>query len=161
MKNKTLWWIIGIIIVIVVLFAWSDIAARNKNSSMTTRQVAMSCTTDALTQFHIHPLLKIVIDGQDMTVPAEIGITDSCMHPIHTHDNTGMIHIESPVKRDFTLGDFFAVWGQTLTKDQILNYKADATHALSMTVNGQSVDTFENTILRDGDQIVIAYQTKK
>lgn len=43
----------------------------------------------------------------------------SSNNPIHTHDDTGIIHIESPVKRDFTLADFFAVWNKPFSKDQI------------------------------------------
>ena len=160
MKNKTLWWIIGIMIFIAVLFAWGDIAARNKVSSETTRDVAMSCTTDMATRFHIHPHLEIKINGTDVAVPADIGISNTCMHPLHTHDATGTIHVESPVQKDFTLSDFFAVWNQPFSKDQILNNKADDTHTITMTVNDKPVDTFENTVLRDNDQIVISYQSK-
>jgi hypothetical protein len=38
---------------------------------------------------------------------------------IHTHDGTGVIHVESPVRRTYTLGEFFDVWGQRLGPDQV------------------------------------------
>jgi len=156
-KSSTLWWIIGIIILIGILFAWSGIAAHQKGAGQTTREVALSCTTDAATTFHIHPHLEININGEAVVVPADIGITNTCMHPIHTHDTTGTIHIESPVQRDFTLGDFFAVWDKPFSKDQILDFKADATHTITVTVDDKPVDTFENTVLHDNDRIVISY----
>jgi hypothetical protein len=123
-------------------------------------QVVLTCTTDMATQFHIHPQLAILIDGVRQTIPADIGITDGCMHPIHTHDDTGTIHVESPVQLDFTLADFFTVWGKTFNQDQVLDSKADATHVITMTVNGKPSTDFENLILKDGDLIVISYDKK-
>src|SRR5207244_304602 len=84
-------------------------------SSKTNREVVLACTTDMATQFHIHPHLDIVILGQKQEIPADIGIVAGCMNPIHTHDQSGQIHIESPEKRDFILADFFAVWNKTFT----------------------------------------------
>ncbi len=127
----------------------------------TNRELALSCTTDMATQFHIHPHLDIFINGQKSIILADIGIVSDCMHPLHTHDATGKIHVESPEKRDFTLGDFFAVWQKTYTKDQILDYKIDATHKIIQTVNGKQTQDFENTLLRDGDQIIIYYEAIK
>jgi hypothetical protein len=149
--------VIGTLVIIVGIAVWAGTASSGKLASMSTRDIALLCTTDMATQFHIHPHLDIVVNGQKQVIPAEIGITDTCMNSIHTHDDTGTLHVEAPEKRDFTLGDFFAVWGKTFTKDQILGSKADATHTISVTVNGQAVDTYENTVLRDLDQIVITY----
>jgi hypothetical protein len=73
------------------------------------------------------------------------------MHPLHTHDTTGKLHVESPVERDFTLGDFFTVWEKPFDRTHILDFTGE----VSMTVNGVKVDTYENTILNDGDEIII------
>ena len=139
------------------LFTWSNIALKKERASLTNRQVALICTTDMATQFHIHPILRIIANGKPQEIPANIGIKGGCMNPLHTHDASGVLHVESPEKRDFTVADFFAVWGQPFSKDQILNYKADAMHPIRTSVNGTSVDTNENTVLRDKDQIVITY----
>src|SRR5712671_5401660 len=125
-KIGTAWWLIGIAVLLIALFAWSNIAIREKSASRTNREVALLCTTDMATQFHIHPVLKIVINGQQQTIPANIGIRSNCMNSLHTHDDSGTLHVESPEKRDFTLADFFAVWGKTYTKDQILDSKVDS-----------------------------------
>lgn len=113
------------------------------------------------TTFHIHPHLQIIINGQQQDIPANIGITLACMHPIHTHDASGTLHVESPEPKDFTLADFFAVWGKTFTQNQIFDSAIDSSHIIKVTVNGSPVDTYENTVLRDKDQIVVSYEGKK
>ncbi len=150
------WVLIGGGVVVVLLIIMAIISGQSSGGK-TTREMALICTTDMATEFHIHSHLQIVINGQALTLAEGIGIKSGCMNPLHTHDATGKIHVESPEKRDFTLADFFAVWGKTFTKDQILEYKVDDKHSIQQTVNGKVVDDYENTILRDGDQIVISY----
>ena len=43
----------------------------------------------------------------------------ACFSWLHTHAPDGIIHIESPVKRQYTLGNFFDVWGQPLGPSQV------------------------------------------
>lgn len=131
---------------------------KNAGPPRTNREVALACTTDMATQFHIHPHLEIDINGKAQEIPANIGILSGCMHPIHTHDVSGTLHVESPEQRDFTLSVFFAVWDKPFTKNQILDYKIDNSHLIRETVNGTPVQDYENTILRDKDQIVISYE---
>ncbi len=69
--------------------------------------------------YHIHAHLSIVREGQALAVPANIGITAKCTYEMHTHDKTGQIHLEAPAAKRFTLGNFFAVWGQPLSRDNI------------------------------------------
>src|SRR3989344_4143843 len=146
-------WCIGglILISLAGLIFWNY---KNLTSSETNREVALTCTTDMATRFHIHFDLKIVINGQDQQMPANIGITGNCMNSLHTHNASGEIHVESPEKRDFTLSDFFAVWKKTYNKDQIIDYRVDENNTIKEAVNGKEVEDYENTILKDGDQIV-------
>ncbi len=130
-------------------------------STLTTRQIALTCTTDMATQFHIHPNVQIMVNGKQQVIPANLGIGATCMTSIHTHDTTGKIHIESPEKRDFTLGDFFAVWKQNFSSTQLLSNTTDATHSIKVTLNGKEVSTYENTVMNDGDNIVISYEPIK
>ncbi len=66
--------------------------------------------------FHIHQHLTILAHGKVLAVPDDVGrpIVGDCLYWIHTHTPDGIIHIESPVFRTFTLGDFFDVWGEPL-----------------------------------------------
>ena len=93
----------------------------------------ISCQTSEQTLFHIHAHLAIVVNGAARQVPAAIGIPGAqtqntpngpfiasgrCFYWLHTHAPDGIIHIESPVQRTYTLGDFFDEWGQPLAPNQ-------------------------------------------
>jgi hypothetical protein len=93
----------------------------------------VGCQTSEQTLFHIHTHLTIFVNGQQRQVPAGIGIpaavasqtpagpfvdSGSCFYWLHTHAGDGIIHIESPVKRTYTLGEFFDEWGQPLSASQ-------------------------------------------
>jgi hypothetical protein len=131
-----------------------------RQETMSSREVALLCTTDLATQYHIHPVLKIIINGEQKTIPTDLGIQPSCMTSIHTHSGDGIIHVESPVEKDFTLGDFFAVWQKDFSKERILDAIVDTSSEIVVTVNGELVDTYENTILEDKYSIIISYQSK-
>src|SRR2546430_2402583 len=88
---------------------------------------------------HIHAHLDVIANGSPVQVPADIGVDDARqkISPLHSHDTTGVIHIESPTKTDtFTLGQFFAEWQVSLAADHIGGLAADATHHLKVYVNG-------------------------
>jgi hypothetical protein len=103
------------------------------------------------TQFHIHTHLQIYVNGAQKLIPYGVGIvapyqlTHSQNGPfvnrgkafywLHTHDETGVIHIESPVRRGFTLGNFFDIWGQPLSPDQV----GPAHGTVTAFINGQPV----------------------
>lgn len=100
---------------------------------------------------HIHPVLKIEVNGQTETIPANLGLKGSCHLPLHTHDDVGTIHVESQVIRDYTLGDFFEVWGQPIEKDG---------YSLEMTVDGKPSQQLGNLIMKDKQEIVLKYSKK-
>jgi hypothetical protein len=106
---------------------------------------------------HIHPHLTILVNGSPVTVPAGIGIKAGGDLPLHTHDASGTIHIDSPAARTFTLADFFAVWGRALSSRQVLRYHANATHRITMTVDGQPSTAFGSLVLQGGQRIVIRF----
>jgi hypothetical protein len=110
---------------------------------------------------HIHPHLTIMVNGQQQTIPANIGITlgpsgnPTSFLPIHTHDASGTIHVESPIQRDFHLKDFFDTWGMTFTAAQILNFRTTPPNLVRMTVDGQPNTMLGNLVLRNAQNIVI------
>ena len=61
--------------------------------------------------FHIHAHLELWKDGKEVPVPAGIGFATGCFYWLHTHTPDGIVHIEAPEDRSFTLGQFFDVWG--------------------------------------------------
>jgi hypothetical protein len=71
--------------------------------------------------FHIHQHLTVLDHGKAIAIPPDIGrpLTSSCLYWIHTHTDDGIIHIESPKFRTFTLGQVFDVWGQPLSSTAV------------------------------------------
>ena len=99
----------------------------------------ISCDAQEGQRIHIHQHLAIFDHGREMTVPQYIGIPQAarCIYWLHTHTPDGIIHIEAPKDRSFTLGDFFSVWGQTLTKTQAASAKGTAKSPLRVWVDGK------------------------
>jgi hypothetical protein len=94
----------------------------------------IGCDTSEQTLFHIHAHLTIFVNGAARQVPAGIGIpgaqgqntstgtfigSGTCFYWLHTHAADGVIHIESPVQRTYTLGEFFNEWGQPLSATKV------------------------------------------
>jgi hypothetical protein len=79
---------------------------------------------------HYHAELYIYVNGRQVQVPEGIGIRQTCLYALHTHDASGLVHIESPTARTYTLGNFFDIWGQPLSPTQLLGHPVDSTHAL-------------------------------
>jgi hypothetical protein len=80
------------------------------------------------------------------------------LHPIHTYDNSGRVHVETTKNTTAKLGFFFDIWGEEFNNGKVLNHSADDSHMLEMTVNGQNVDTFEETTLEPLLYIEIVYR---
>ncbi|HEY1074322.1 MAG TPA: hypothetical protein VGE59_01310 [Patescibacteria group bacterium] len=149
--------IIGVTIIAVGIVFAVAVNDSSKEASIAPRD---KCVEHAGLGMHIHPELEIRLEGQTVALPANIGVTSSCMHPLHTHDDSGKVHVEYPQKRDFQLGDFFAVWNQPFSKSEILDKKVDETHTLTVTVDGALNEEYEKLVLKDGQKIVIDYHAK-
>jgi hypothetical protein len=87
----------------------------------------VECNRTEQLNYHVHAHLTLLLNGKQEFLPALIGIpggatgSPECFYFLHTHDTTGVIHIEAPAKRAFTLGQFFSVWGQPLSRTQATN----------------------------------------
>lgn len=64
--------------------------------------------------YHAHSVVSIYQDGVRLALPPQIGLT-GCAYELHTHDATGIVHLEAASQKPFTLGQFFSVWGQPLS----------------------------------------------
>lgn len=147
------------LIVVIIFIALAFLLWNSYTNDQTTFE--KQCVRHGPKGIHIHPNLKIVIDGINQEIPKNIGIKSFfCMRPIHTHDNSGLLHIESKIVRDFTLGNFFTIWNKPFTKSCIFDYCTDQGR-LKMEVNGEENREFENYILRDKDQIRIEYKSER
>ncbi|MDG6929157.1 MAG: hypothetical protein JRN39_06420 [Nitrososphaerota archaeon] len=126
-----------------------DYAVSTRNEG-TYGQFPFPCAGSLPLRIHIHPYLVINIEGSNVTIPADIGLTGSCTEPLHTHDASGVIHVESPTMQNYTLADFFAVWKATygtvsvngtdrpivFNSTDIFGYTVDGNHTLVVLVDG-------------------------
>jgi hypothetical protein len=93
---------------------------------------------------HIHSHLSVTVDGKAEKVPALLGIDEANaqISPLHTHDESGIVHVESPVKKTFTLGQVFTEWNVALAAGRIGSYS---------TASGDTVTTFVDGKAFTGD----------
>jgi hypothetical protein len=111
---------------------------------------------------HIHQHLDLYVDGKPVTVPAQIGIsaTQAFISDLHTHDATGIMHVESPTAASFSLGQFFAVWGVRLDAKCIGSLCAAGDKRLSVWVDGKPLaDDPTRIVLAEHQVIVLAFGT--
>jgi hypothetical protein len=147
-----MWTVIGrrILITILMGLALTALAATPLESSLqvfsssslssTNAPVINDISCDTMEHFtmHIHAHLDIFINGEGYSIPSNIGIIpNQCIYWLHTHDDTGIIHIESPENRTFTLGEFFDIWGENLNNNQIFDNMAGQGNNLTVFVNGK------------------------
>jgi len=115
-------------------------------SGQTVRGV--QCDAGEEVVYHIHTHLAIYVNGVLRPVPPGIGIVSpvaqataegpfyeatQCYYWLHVHAQDGVIHIESPTVRAYSLGDFFAIWVQPLSSAQV----GPVTGRLSVFVDGR------------------------
>lgn len=106
---------------------------------------------------HYHAHLDIYDDGQPIPIPASIGISqkDQLISVLHTHDTAGFIHVEAPQAYQYTLGQFFGVWGLMLSNKCIGGL---CSKPLKVWVNGHPFKADPTRlILADHQEIVLAY----
>jgi hypothetical protein len=144
---------IGISIIAVAIIALGVIFVVGSQGSAI-RGSTMSGSTMVL---HIHPRLNVTVDGSPIIIPQNIGIGESLwkdhsidkyggmqgMAPLHTHDSSGIIHVESNTNRSYTLGQFLDIWGG-------LNLNGKTVKA---TIDGKPVSDYRNILLKDKEQI--------
>lgn len=113
------------------------------------------------TVLHTHQHLDLFVAGRRVVVPAGLGIDadGQFIAPIHTHDDTGIIHVESPTVRTFTLGEFFGVWGVRFDSSCLGAYCAGGGSALRVYADGQPVSHPGLLPLTAHEEIVVAFGT--
>jgi hypothetical protein len=113
---------------------------------------------------HEHANVQIFIHGQQQSIPVNVGIdeADGAIESLHTHDDSGTVHIESETATQFTLGEFFGVWGVRLTPSCIGGYCNDGENRIRVYVDGEEVSGDPRDVpLDDQTVIVITYGTQQ
>ncbi len=102
----------------------------------------IACQTGGPVALHIHQHLALYDGGMPILVPPNIGagttaINAPCLYGLHTHRTDGLISVESARRRSYTLGQFFDVWGQPLSRTRIASVQAGAHQEVRAYVDGR------------------------
>ncbi len=91
----------------------------------------IKCDTAEFATLHVHGHLALFVHGKQIQIPKYVGfaphVSPPCLYWVHTHDATGIVHIESPVIEPFTLGNFFHIWGMDLGPNQVATFSGPVT----------------------------------
>jgi hypothetical protein len=137
--------IVGIVVIVIGI------------SFMLTKPTTDQSSTDEIMLMHIHPRLYLNVDGKPYFVPQNVGIDSDLwkdhsldqygmkgMAPLHTHTADGMIHVESKVVRNYTLGEFLDIWGLDLKGKSV-----------SVSVYGEPISDYRNHVFKDDESIIM------
>ncbi|MGZ8604033.1 MAG: hypothetical protein ACXWX9_04670 [Actinomycetota bacterium] len=111
---------------------------------------------------HEHVNVQIFVHGEPVEVPTNIGIDQASgdVASLHTHEDSGTIHLESTVRYDFTLADVFDIWGVRLSDTCVGGYCEDGESTLRLFRNGQEITQPLRGVALDNQAVfVLAYGT--
>jgi hypothetical protein len=112
---------------------------------------------------HEHANVQVYVRGQQVTVPVNIGIdqTTGAVESIHTHSDDGVVHIESSTVAEFTLGDFFDIWGVRFSQTCLGADCNDGDATVRVFKDGQEVTgPLRDVLLDDQSVIVVTFGTE-
>lgn len=132
--NNRPWIIAGIVAVALVAaaVAVAVLINHNSNTSATPTPIptvsspgsgapvdGIKCGTTEALAYHIHQHVALYDNGKAVGLPSSIGIPGgeaaaTCFYWIHVHASTpDIVHVESPLKKTFTFGNFIDIWKAT------------------------------------------------
>jgi hypothetical protein len=133
-----------------------EFAPRPANTMDLAEQAGLVIDTKEHLQIHEHSTLEMTVDGKPVAIPANVGVGETSIAELHTHDNTGLLHVEATEDVGFTLGQFFDEWDVKLEQNCVGEHcKPDAT--IAITVNDEPYTGDPRDIaLKNGVAIKIA-----
>lgn len=128
---------------------------------------AFTCMVNPVQTYHVHSHLSIIQNNEALAIPQYVGAAPSgsthCFYQIHTHDQSGKIHVEAPAAGTFTLGNLFDIWKQPLTDSNVAGISGLPVE-IFVTENGTvtKVDAadWKNIELKDHREITISLGTE-
>ena len=130
LRGRLLWAAAGL--VLLGLIAVAVLGNRPGPASAGPVIDGIECNTSESLIYHIHGHLSIYDQGRPVTVPQGIGIDKAhgCIYWMHTHDTRGVMHIESPTEKHYTLGNFLDIWGQRVDSSAFLAHGIAPGHSV-------------------------------
>jgi hypothetical protein len=118
-------------------------------------KAGLTLTPEETLTVHYHAHLDVIVDGSAVVVPAGLGINagpngalpehgSPGIAPLHTHDTSGILHIEAAQNDRFTLGQVFTEWGVAFSAGRVGAYATGDSA-------GRTVDVYANGERYTGD----------
>lgn len=152
-KKKTMM----IIIPVIVAVAAASVAGAVLYQPVHAATISgVECNRAEQFNYHVHTHLDMFVDGGEQQIPNNVGRLDSCLYWLHTHTGDGIIHIEAPQTREFTLGQFLDIWKQT--SDSAGLFDSVASMNATAYVEGNQVEgSYRDVPLKSLGEIAIVY----
>jgi hypothetical protein len=146
-----------IIIPVIVAVAAASVAGAILYQPVQAAAISgVECHRTEQLNYHVHTHLDVFVDGREQQVPDNVGRLDSCLYWLHTHTGDGIIHIEAPQTREFTLGQVIDVWKQT--SDSAGFFESVTGKNVTVYVDGEQVEGSYTVVpLESLGEIVIVY----
>jgi hypothetical protein len=162
MKRITIFSIIGLVALAVAGLVYLVIAQSQTPANAAYPSVdSISCQSTEQGGTHIHAHVTMYVNGTKTPIPANVGIAPdgSCLYWLHTHDDSGVIHIEAPAGVSATFGNFLDIWGQRFQQLGYPSQLSDAT-GWQVYVNGKPFrGNFRTIPLQSHTLITLAYNS--
>ena len=161
-KRITIFSIIGVVALAVAGLVYLVVAQSQTPANAAYPVVDnISCQSTEQGGTHIHAHVTMYVNGTKTPIPANVGIApdSSCLYWLHTHDDSGVIHIEAPEGVSATFGNFLDIWGQRFQQVGYPSQLSDAT-GWQVYVNGKSFrGNFHAIPLQSHTLITLAYNS--
>lgn len=147
-----------IIIPIIVAVAAASVAGAVMYQPVQAEPISgVECNRTEQLNYHVHAHLDVFVDGDAVQVPDDTGILNSpqCLYWLHTHDTTGLIHVEAPQTREFTLGQFLDIWEQT--RDSEFFESVSGMNATAYIDGDEFEGSYRDAPLESLEQIALVY----
>jgi len=161
-KRITIFSIIGVVALAVAGLVYLVVAQSQTPANAAYPVVDnISCQSTEQGGTHIHAHVTMYVNGTKTPIPANVGIApdSSCLYWLHTHDDSGVIHIEAPEGVSATFGNFLDIWGQRFQQVGYPSQLSDAT-GWQVYVNGKPFrGNFSTIPLQSHTPITLAYNS--
>ena len=161
-KRITIFSIIGVVALAVAGLVYLVVAQSQTPANAAYPVVDnISCQSTEQGGTHIHAHVTMYVNGTKTPIPANVGIApdSSCLYWLHTHDDSGVIHIEAPEGVSATFGNFLDIWGQRFQQLGYPSQLSDAT-GWQIYVNGKPFrGNFRTIPLQSHTLITLAYNS--
>ncbi|MBI4015431.1 MAG: hypothetical protein HY362_01800 [Candidatus Aenigmarchaeota archaeon] len=156
-KQYLMYAVFAVVLVGLIGGTWAVFSMIPKNQGPAVID-GIECQTMEGTAQHFHPHLDLFIDGVPQILPADVGNKGYCMYWVHTHDQSGIIHVESPTVRDFKLGSFFDIWEKGFNSTHFMNKIIEQNKTVKVWVDSKEfTGDPRGIVLHTKQSITVAY----